>query len=116
MSAVEKYTPEKIITAIEKAHGKVSLAARSLKCSRQTIMNYAKEYPDVKQALEDSRELTLDIAEDKLFNAIKKGHAWAICFYLKTQGKQRGYIERHEHGGTDGEPIEVVITYKNANS
>jgi hypothetical protein len=112
MSAVnEKYTPEQVIAAIERSHGKVSLAAKALKCTRQTVLNYTKDYPQVKQALEDARELTLDIAEDKLFKAIQKGQSWAICFYLKTQGKKRGYIERQEHTGLDGEPLNVVITY-----
>lgn len=101
MSAVEKYDIQKMITAIKKANGKVSLAAKSLRCSRQTIMNYAAEHPEVRDAINDARELTLDIAEDKLFKAINKGHAWAICFYLKTQGKDRGYVERYEAKITD---------------
>lgn len=116
MSASEKFKPETVITAIQKANGKVSLAAKSLKCSRQTVMNYVNEYPVVKEALEDARELTLDIAEDKLFKAIKKGEAWAICFYLKTQGKSRGYIERQEFTGSDGEAVKVVISYAGADA
>ncbi len=118
MAGVDKFTPEQVITAIEKAHGKVLFASKLLKCSRQTIMNYVENYPGVKAALVEARENMLDTAEDKLFKAISKGNMTAILFYLKTQGKQRGYIERQEMTGLDGEPLKVVITYAgdNANS
>ena len=36
------------------------------------------------------------MAELSLFKAIQTGEAWAVCFYLKTQGKDRGYVERYE--------------------
>jgi hypothetical protein len=61
----------------------------------------------LKDALEDSRETTLDNAEDKLGLAVKKGEAWAICFLLKTQGKSRGYVERIEQTGADGGAIQI---------
>jgi hypothetical protein len=28
--------------------------------------------------------------------AVLAGEAWAVCFYLKTQAKDRGYVERSE--------------------
>ena len=107
----EKYTPEQIITALEKHKGLVSKAAKALRCSRQTVMNYAARYPEVREAMDDAREAMLDVAESKLFDAVRKGQPWAVCFYLKTQGKKRGYIERQEFTGADGEPLKVVITY-----
>ena len=44
------------------------------------------------------------MAELALYKAIQDGEGWAVCFYLKTQGKQRGYIERQEieHSGAIG--------------
>jgi hypothetical protein len=36
----------------------------------------------------------------------QKPEAWAICFLLKTQGKDLGWSERFEHTGKGGGPIE----------
>lgn len=105
--ASEAYTSEAVVKAIQKHNGMVSLAAKALKCSRQTIHNYATKYPEVKAAIEDAREEMTDIAESKLYAAIKKGEAWAICFYLKTQGKPRGYVERQELTGANGGALKV---------
>jgi hypothetical protein len=44
-----------------------------------------------------------------LFKLIKEGNVAATIFYLKTQGKQRGYIERQEVTGADGAPIIEII-------
>jgi len=97
-----------IASALERSRGMVTAAARLLHCSRQTIYNAVQAYPEVKAALEDARELQLDMAELRLFEAIDKGQAWAICYYLKTQGRKRGYIEKVEHGA-DGLTLEQLV-------
>ena len=38
---------------------------------------------------------------------IKSGHFGAIKYYLNTQGKDRGYFERHAIAGYDGGPVQV---------
>ena len=91
-----KYPLPKIITAIRKNRGMVPKAARSLGCKRDTIYRAAERHASVRQALEDEREVRLDQAEQALFKAIDAGEGWAVCFYLKCQGKRRGYVERQE--------------------
>ncbi len=91
-----KFTAEQVIGAIEETRGMLTLAARHLGCSPRTIYNYRDRYASVQQAIRDERERTLDIAELALFKAVQEGQAWAICFLLKTQGKDRGYVERQE--------------------
>ena len=55
-------------------------------------------------------ESSVDLAESKLIEAIKDGNLTAIIFFLKTQGKSRGYSERSEHDLTsDGEPFKFTI-------
>jgi transposase-like protein len=106
-----KYTPEQIIGALEQSKGMISPTARALGCDRNTIKRYLKEYTAVAQAIADEREATTDLAENTLYQAIENGEAWAICFYLKCQGKQRGYIEKAEIGGANGGPVAVKLVY-----
>lgn len=100
-----QYSTEEIVRALTKHHGLVSLAARSLKCAPQTIRLRAKKEAAIQQAIENSRESLVDLAEQKLRVALNKGAPWAIALVLKTIGKARGYVERGEITGADGAPI-----------
>ncbi len=93
----KKYKLAAVVEAIESARGMVHLAAKTLRCSPQTIYNYARESKQVRDVISDQRNLIKDVAELQLVNAIQRGEAWAICFYLKTQGRDRGYVEGHEY-------------------
>ena len=103
------YEPDVIASALERSRGMITVAARLLKCSRQTIYNAIQTYPEVKTALDDARELLLDTAELKLLEAISKGQAWAICFYLKTQGRKRGYVEKVDVSADSATLEELVL-------
>lgn len=94
--------------------GNVSALAKSYRVSRKAVLDWIAEDPAAQQALKDARETALDNAEDALGNAVKKGEAWAVCFYLKTQGKGRGYVEKSEidHGGQ----IKIVVEYADPNA
>lgn len=105
-TAHERYTLEHVVTALHHAHGIVAGAAKRLGCDRRTIYKYRDRHPEiVTAAIREGRETMCDLTELKLFSAVNAGQAWAICFYLKTQAKHRGYIERQEHGGPGGGPI-----------
>ena len=105
LSKKRKNTAERIIQALEGTQGLLSLAARRAGVSYATVKRYAAEFPTVKIAVQDAKSSTLDFAEGKLYQAIAQGNLTAIIFYLKTQGKGRGYIERSEVTGGDGEPL-----------
>jgi hypothetical protein len=68
--------------------------------TRKAVYLRIEGSPELAESLHDAREMGLDLGEAALFKAIDRGEAWAICFYLKTQGKQRGYIEKAEHNHT----------------
>lgn len=89
-------TKKQIANALQKTAGNVALAARELKCSRSTIYRKIEQFPDLGEILEDAREELVDIAESKLRQQVMNGNMTAIIFTLKTQGKQRGYVERQE--------------------
>jgi DNA-binding transcriptional MerR regulator len=106
-----KYSQEQMIKALEESKGLIAPAARALGCSRDTIRSYLEEYTDVAQAKLDQQEAVKDMAENSLYEAIRRGEAWAVCFYLKCMAKDRGYVERAELTGTNGAPVKIKLVY-----
>jgi transposase-like protein len=106
-----KYTPQQIVDALIESKGLIAPAARALGCSRDTIRSYLEEYTAVGQAKLDQREAVTDMAENSLYEAIRRGEAWAVCFYLKCMAKDRGYVERAELTGTNGAPVKIKLVY-----
>lgn len=98
----KRYTAADYAKAVTEAQGLISVAARRLGVTRSTIYSAIKKHASVREAVEDARERTTDLAEGKLFSKISDGDMTAIIFYLKTQAKNRGYVERQErhHTGT----------------
>lgn len=102
-------TNASIAKSLSESRGLIAVAARKLGVERSTIYRRVTKSPQLRQALEDAREFTTDVAEAKLFQAIEQGEAWAVCFYLKTQGKERGYAEKREiDHTTGGEPLRAL--------
>jgi len=87
----ERYPPALLLSALTQAKGMIAVAARLLGCSRQTIYDSMRRHPEITEIVEGQRDLLLDAAELKLIEAVVNGRPWAILFYLKTQGKSRGY-------------------------
>jgi hypothetical protein len=95
--------------AIHDSRGMVHVAARQLGVARKTVYDYLKKHKRLRDLLEEERAYTTDTAELALYHAIANGEAWAVCFYLKTQGKDRGYVERTEIAGVEDKPIKVTL-------
>jgi len=106
-SKKREQTAQRIIDAIRESSGLLTLAAKKANLTYKTVWLYAQDFPSVKQAVIESKERMLDFAEGKLYEKIKEGDNTAIIFYLKTQGKARGYIERQEVTGEGGGPVKV---------
>ncbi|MDD5095553.1 MAG: hypothetical protein PHV74_14435 [Dehalococcoidia bacterium] len=100
-------TAARIIKALEETQGLLTAAAKRAGVSYSTIKRYVADYPSVAQAKEEAQERLLDFAESKLLENIREGKEASIFFFLKTQGKKRGYIERVESTGKDGGPIKT---------
>lgn len=100
--------PSHFIDALTRTRGMVTAAAKVLNCDRQTIYNAIEKFPEVKECLATAREHSLDLAELSLMSAVGKGEAWAVCFYLKTQGRKRGYVERVDVGA-DASTLEQLV-------
>lgn len=96
----------KIIKALKQHNGNVSATAESLSMSRSTLYKRIRDHKEIAEALEDERETMIDVAETALHDQIRDGNITAIIFFLKTQGRSRGYSEKHE----------VIQTTRNAPS
>lgn len=106
-----KYTAQQMIDALIASKGMVYVAARALGCTAQTVYNYIDRYPSVAEACKQERGMMVDTAELALWKALQAGEAWAVSLTLKTIGKDRGYVERQEVTGAEGDVIRVVLKH-----
>lgn len=91
-----KKSDKLIAKGLEAAMGNVSLAAKQLGYSRSGLHLRISQSEFLRQVMKDLRESMTDNAESSLNRGILAGEAWAVCFYLKCQGRDRGYVERTE--------------------
>ena len=103
-----------MLEALKSNLGIVSKSCEAVEISRDTHYSWLKEDKEYCEAVSELNERSIDFAEGQLFNLMagaKKQvvtnqgnvveikdapNATAIIFYLKTKGKNRGYIERIE--------------------
>jgi hypothetical protein len=96
MAKKDKLKIKEVVKAVKESKGMLSAAADKLGVNYTTLWRYSKRYPAVQEAIDDQRDSVSDMAELKLFQSIRRGESWAVGFYLKPQGKGRGYVERTE--------------------
>ena len=101
---------ERMISALEKNGGLITLTARTLGISRQAIHKRIADCDDLREKLQEIRALDLDISEAELRKAIRDGHGWAVKFILQSLGRDRGYVTRSETTGPDGGPVQLDFT------
>ena len=108
MAGKPRYTLEEITKALTESRGFKSVAARRLGCDWHTVDKYCRKYPELDDVLVAAHESAIDQAEVALHSLISPprdaegNYKWppniaAICFFLKCQAKDRGYIERVEN-------------------
>ena len=87
-------TQNQIIASLRANGGFITGTAKELGVTYQAIWDRIKRSKTLKAEYDSIKEGYLDLAETKLISKMKSGDLGALCFYLKCQGKQRGYIER----------------------
>tara|TARA_R110002033_G_scaffold76393_1_gene128076 strand:- start:691 stop:1134 length:444 start_codon:yes stop_codon:yes gene_type:complete len=101
-----KCTPVQVSDALLASDGNLTAAATKLGVTRQGVYDYIDRYK-LQDVLDQSREKMGDEAVGQLHRLVRDGNLGAIIFYLKTQHKVRGFTERIETTGKDGDAIEV---------
>lgn len=100
MVGVELYDVNLMIQVIHECNGLLTDTAKRIGCSTRTLDRYAREYPEVREAIEEERRALVDLAESSLIKALKGQEPWAVQLVLRTLGKDRGYVESREIKGT----------------
>lgn len=104
-------TKEILEEVIIKSYGNITTVARSFDVSRTTVMKWINDL-ELTHVVQQGRDHLLDIAEDVMSRKIKEGDTATLIFFLKTQGKKRGYIERQELTGGDDKPLFDGVSVK----
>lgn len=122
---------DQVKAALTRTRGIAAQAARLLGANPAAVRQMIQEFPDVATVKRQMIEGMKDTAEGGLYDAIEQRDLRAIFFFLRTQGKDRGYVERSErvvegsgmpsvfqlnintsirrdHGEDDGHTIEAV--------
>jgi len=92
----KQQTKKALLDALEKSLGIVTTACKIVGVDRGTFYRYYNEDENFKKAVKDIENVSLDFAETKLLEQIKSNNTAATIFYLKTKGKNRGYIEKQQ--------------------
>ncbi len=100
---------KEFLEALRRCSGNVSEAIRQVPITRPTHYNWLEADPEYAAAVDAIKESLIDRAEGVLHSLIGEGNVPAVLFFLKTQGKRRGYIERTETDVTSGgQPLQIV--------
>jgi hypothetical protein len=94
-----------MLQTLEKALGVVTTACNVVGISRRSHYHWMETDPEYRRLVKAIDDVVIDFAESHLHKRIKDGDTIATIFFLKTKGKKRGYVERTEITGKDGEPL-----------
>lgn len=109
MSKAYNYSKEEVLEAIKGSGSIMTAVAKRLKCDWATARAYVRKWEETKQAWDNEGEHILDMAESKLYQSIQEGNTQDAKWLLATKGKRRGFSERHEITGADGEEMKLEV-------
>ena len=105
-----KHNKKRLIEALESSLGVVTTACKKAGVCRFTFYEYYNKDESFRESVDSIQDIALDFAESKLLENIKDKKETSIIFYLKTKGKNRGYIEKQEiDHTTKGDKISINI-------
>lgn len=100
-----KIRKARMIAALEKALGIVTVACKTVGLERKTHYRWLDKDPKYAAACAEIDEVAIDFVESKMHQRIGQGDSYLIGLYMKTKGRRRDYIERSELVGRDGSPL-----------
>lgn len=104
--AYKKEKRDEFLAAFKKRCGMATYACKDVNIDFTTYQQWRKKYPAFNEECERiMNEDVADFVESALMKRIQAGDTTAIIFFCKTKMKNRGYTERTEVTGKDGEPL-----------
>jgi len=100
---------ESLLKSLEQSLGVVTVACKKAGIPRSTYYKWLNEDEAFAVEVRDIENVALDFAESQLHKQISQNNTSATIFYLKTKGKNRGYVERQEITGAEGMPTNFQI-------
>ena len=96
------------LQALAEHRGIVTKACKATGISRTQVYKWRDEDDTFIDQINEVQQIVLDFAEDKLFEHIDNDNVPSLLFFLKCRGKERGYVERQEVTGKDGEALPTI--------
>ena len=96
------------LQALVENKGIVTKACEATGIPRSRVYAWRDEDEDFVKQISGVQEVVLDFAEAKLFEHIDNDNVPSLLFFLKCRGKERGYVERQEVTGKDGEALPAI--------
>lgn len=110
-----KPTIKQYLNAIDGSMGFINTIANRSGVSWHTAKNKIEGNKKLKKAYEEELEKKLDFGETQLMKNIKEGKETSVIFFLKTKGKQRGYVEKQELEHSGDIERSVTVNVENLN-
>lgn len=98
-----------MLAALKANFGVIARSAEAAGINRTTHYTWMDSDPEYKAAVDELKEYKKDFIESKLLKLINDGDVASTIFAAKTQLKDRGYIERTELTGADGEKFSLNL-------
>lgn len=115
MTRGRQYTAAVFIKAIKGSGGIVSTIARRVGCDFKTAKSYITDMPTVARAYDNECETVADMAESVLVKSIQEGDTGDAKWYLSRIRREKyATLEKMEHQGAGGGPVEIRIVYEEA--
>lgn len=100
---------DKVKEAIMESGGLVSEAARAVGVRHNTLEQYIKRHPELRELIQEARSAFIDKAEMALRRLVDRDNLTAILFTLKCLGQERGYIETPQRAKESDAPIIIKL-------
>jgi seryl-tRNA synthetase len=98
-------TKNEVLAAIPGSKGLIVNLENRLNCTRTAIKNAMSSCPEIKKEMVDEEEREKDTVLNNLIEDAKAGDKAARDLYLKAQARDRGFGDKLEVSGANGQPL-----------
>lgn len=96
---------EEVLAVIPGSKGLIYNIEQELYCTRDAVKKAIELYPEIQKEMDDEAEREKDMVMANLIEDAKAGDKHARELYLKSQARERGFGDRVEVTGAEGQPL-----------